>query len=118
MLYTDWEVGGVALKLRLNSRACVELEQKLGRNPVEIFLEAQKGKLPTVGNVVAILHASLQALEHGYTEAKTYDVYDAYIDEGHNLFDLVPVILDVFQASGLIGGAESGDHDPNAAAGK
>lgn len=117
MLYTDFEAGGKTLKLRLTSRACVDLEKKLGRNPVEIFLDASKGKLPTVGDVIAILHASLQALEHGYTETATCALYDEYIDDGHNLFDFVPVILEVFRVSGLIGEANE-DADPNAPAGK
>ena len=32
MLYTEFEVGDKALKLRITTRACVELEKKMGRN--------------------------------------------------------------------------------------
>ena len=102
MLYTAFEVGAKALKLRLTSRACVELEKKLGRNPVAVFLDVNNGRLPTLSDIVAILHACLQPLEHGYTEAAVYALYDEYVEEGHNLFDLVPVLLEVFRTSGLL----------------
>lgn len=119
MLYTDFEVGGKALRLRLTSRSCVELEKKLGRNPVAVFLDVNSGRLPTLSDVLAILHACLQPLEHGYTEAAVNALYDEYVDEGHNLFDLVPVIMEVFKTSGLLPDAGEGENtDPNGKAGK
>ena len=118
MLYTNFEAGGKSLKLRLTSRACVELEKKLGRNPVAVFMDISKGGLPTLSDMVAILHACLQPLEHGYTEAAVYSLYDEYVDEGHNLYDLVPVLIEVFQVSGLMpSDAKEGQEDPNGAAG-
>lgn len=118
MLYTDFEVGGKALKLRLTSQACVNLEKKLGRNPVAVFMDVSKGGLPTLSDVVAILHACLQPLEHGYTEAAVYSLYDEYVDDGHNLYDLFPVLIEVFQISGLMPGDGEDNADPNVTAGK
>lgn len=106
MLYTEFAVGGETLKLRLTTRAVIALEKKLGKNPVSIFIGTQNGDLPTVSDIIAVLHASLQALEHGYTEEAVCDLYDAYIDEGHGLTDIIPVVIEVFQVSGLVGKAE------------
>ena len=117
MLYTDFEAGGKKLKLRLTSRACVELEKKLGRNPVAVFMDISKGGLPTLSDMVAILHACLQPLEHGYTETAVYSLYDEDVDEGHNLYDLVPVLIEVFRVSGLMPGDTQEGNDPNGAAG-
>ena len=33
---------------------------------------------------------------------KTYEIYDAFIEEGHSMTDLIPVIIDVYKVSGLI----------------
>ena len=116
MLYKEFEVGDKALKLRLTSRAVVELEKKLGCNPVDVFMRINEGNLPKQSDVVMVLHAALQALEHGYTEAAAHALYDEYVDEGHNLFDLVPVIMDTFKVSGLL--PDAGEEVPNAPAGK
>ena len=67
MLYTELAVGGKTLKLRLTTRAVIALEKKLGKNPLSVFTGVQGGELPTVSEIIAVLHASLQALEHGYT---------------------------------------------------
>ena len=32
---------------------------------------------------------------------KTYELYDKFVDEGHTLMDLVPILLDVFKVSGF-----------------
>jgi hypothetical protein len=34
---------------------------------------------------------------------KVYDLYDEYVADGHTLFDLVPVFIEVFQESGYLG---------------
>ena len=106
MLYTELAVGDKTLKLRLTTRAVIALEKKLGKNPLSVFTGVQGGELPTVSEIIAVLHASLQALEHGYTEEAVCDLYDEYIDEGHNLSDIIPVVIEVFQVSGLIGKEE------------
>lgn len=51
--------------------------------------------------MLTVIHASLQALEHGYTEDAVYRLYDEYVEEGHNMYDLIPVIIDVFKVSGI-----------------
>lgn len=33
---------------------------------------------------------------------KTYEIYDDFIEEGHSMTDLIPVIIEVFKVSGLI----------------
>ena len=50
MLYTTFTVKDRDYKLRLNAKACVDLEKKLGTNPVNIFM-AMAGndmKLPSL----------------------------------------------------------------------
>lgn len=102
MLYTTFTVGGIDYKLRLTAKACVDLEKKLGSSPLNVFATiASDGTMPELGNMIAILHASLQPLQHKITLDEAYAIYDNYVDEGNTLMDLVPVILEVFKVSGF-----------------
>lgn len=102
MNYTVLTVGNKELKLRLNARGIVALEQKLGKSPLAIFTKIEQGDLPTLEEMVIILQASLQALEHGYTLDATYDLVDEFIADGKSTIELMPVIIEVYQVSGII----------------
>lgn len=99
MLYFDFEAGGEAYKLRLNTRAAVTLEAQLGKNPLMIF---QEGELPKIAEMCAVLHASAQELNHGVTMEKVYKIFDAYLDEGHTPAEFIGVILEIYKVSGLL----------------
>ena len=102
MLYTTITIDGVDYKARLNAKACVDLEKKLGTNPLNIFAKiADNGNIPDLGVLITMLQASLTAYNHGITMDKTYQLYDKFVDEGHTLMDLVPILLDVFKVSGF-----------------
>ena len=100
MLFSEIKIGDKELKLRLDSRSCVSLERKLGKNPLSIFMNEDKS-LPKLEDLIAIFHASLQKYNQGYNEEKTYDLYDEYINEGNTFIDLIPVIMDIFKVSGF-----------------
>lgn len=102
MNYITLKIKDKELKLRLNARATVQLEKKLGKNPMEVFMGVEQGHLPTLADLIIVLHGCLQALEHGYTEDKVYDLFDEYVEDGGSVMDLIPVIVEVFQASGII----------------
>jgi hypothetical protein len=100
MNYIDFEVGTKTYKLRLNTRNIVLLEKQLGCNPLSIFGNGET--VPTVTVMVAVLHASLQQYNHGISLNDAYDIFDEYLDEGHSSVDFLPVILDIYKASGII----------------
>ena len=99
MLYFDFEAGGEVYRLRLNTRSLVTLEAQLGKNPLMIF---QGGELPLITEMCAVLHASMQELNHGVTMDKVYKIFDAYLDEGHTPAEFIGVILEVYKVSGLL----------------
>lgn len=101
MLYTDLKIGEKEFKLRLDARACVALEKKLGKSPLNVLMEAGKDSLPKLEDMIAIFHASIQKYQSGYTEEKTYDLYDEYVESGNALTDFIPVILEIFKVSGF-----------------
>lgn len=102
MNYVAFNVGDKELKLKLDAKNTVALERVVGTNPLNELMKVANGQLPTLDFAITTLHASLQKLEHGYTLSKVYDLYDEYVEEGHSLVDLIPVLIDMFKAAGFI----------------
>ena len=111
MPYVTWSAGGEEYRLRLTTKATVDLEKKLGRSPLSAFVEMGNGTLPTTSLLATVLQAALQPLGHGFTETKTYELLDRYFEDGHNMYDLVPVLMEVFRVSGLIPKESAGEAD-------
>lgn len=99
MLYIDFEANKKAYKLRLTTREIISLEKKLGCNPLMIF--GAGDKVPSITEMVAILHAALQPFHHGITFDAALDIFDAYLQE-HVVTDFIPVIIEIYKTSGII----------------
>lgn len=114
MNYIEITINGETYKLRLTTRSLVALEKSLGCNPIQIFYDIDNNKLPKLTDMGIILQSMLQAYHHGISVEKTYDLLDAYFADGHNMFDLVPVFVDVFTACGFINASvEAEEVNPN-----
>ena len=100
MLYVDFMAGEKEYKLRLNTRNVITLEKHLNGNPLSIFGNADR--VPTITEMVAILHASLQTYHHNISMNEAYDIFDAYLADGNAMTDFIPVIVDIYKASGII----------------
>ena len=100
MNYISFEAGNETYKLRLNTRAVIELEKKLGCNPLSIF--GKGDTIPTITIMVYVLHAALQPLQHNLKLENAYDIFDRYLEDGHTMMDFLPVMIDLFKASGLL----------------
>jgi len=102
MNYTEFNVGNETYKLRLTTRTLVALEKQLNCNPIQIFYDIDNNVLPKLSDMAIILNAMLQTLQHGINIDKTYEIIDNYLADGNNMFDLVPMFVEVFQDSGFI----------------
>jgi hypothetical protein len=102
MNFVNFEIGDKTYKLRLNTRAIVLLEKQLGCNPVTIFMENGAERIPTVTEMVTILHAALQQYNHSIGLNEAYEIFDDYLAEGKATTDFIPVILEIYKASGII----------------
>ena len=100
MMYVDFEAGNKAYKLRLNTRNVIALEKKLGCNPISIFDNGDT--LPTVTTMVDIFHAALQQYHHGISVNDAFDIFDAWLEEGHATTDFVNIILEIYKVSGIV----------------
>lgn len=102
MMYFDFTAGNKTYKLRLTTRSIVALEKQIGCNPLMVF--GNGDTIPTISTMVAILHASLQAYEHGISLNDAYDIFDAYLADGNQMTDFIPLILEIYKTSGIIKG--------------
>lgn len=100
MLYVDFEAGNRTYKLRLSTRNTVMLEKQLGCNPLMLFGDGNR--IPTITEMVNVLYASLIQYNHGIDLSKAYDIFDAYLDDGHTVTDFIQVIVDIYKVSGII----------------
>ncbi len=100
MNYIDFTAGNKDYKLRLNTRNTILLEKQLGCNPLSIFGDGET--IPTVTTMVAILHASLQQYNHGINLNDAYDIFDDWLADGNSTTDFIPIILEIYKASGII----------------
>ena len=106
MLYYDgFTAGNKDYKLRINIRSTVTLEKKIGGNPLSIF-GAAGDKLPTIETMVTILHCALQQYHHGITFEDAMDIFDTCLSEGHSTVEFIPMILEIYKVSGIIGDTE------------
>ena len=100
MMYYDFTAGGKEYKLRINTRNIMSLEKQLGCNPLTVF--GKGDRVPTITEMVQILYASLQQYQHGIDLNDTYDIFDAYLNDGKVMTDFIPVIVEIYKVSGLI----------------
>ena len=107
MMYVDFTAGNKEYKLRLSTRSVVALEKQLGCNPVSMF--GNGDIMPTITTMVSVLHASAQQFNHGITMNEAYDIFDAYLADGHTMTDFIPVIVQIYKVSGLFKGEEVGE---------
>lgn len=111
MNYVDFTAGNKEYKLRLSTRNTVALEKALGCNPLMIF--GAGDKIPTITNMVQILHAALQQYQHKITLDDAFDIFDDYLADNHTPTDFVQVILDIYRASGILKTEEKEDSEKN-----
>lgn len=101
-MYTEFKAGEHTYKLRLTTQGIVALEKSLGYNPLQMFMGIDEDVLPKISDMIAVLHQMLQPYEHGIRLNDVYEIFDAFIADGHSMWDLIPVLIEVFQDAGFL----------------
>ena len=101
-MYTEFEAGGRTYQLRLTTHGVIQLEKKLGANPLQMFMGIDEDVLPKLGDMLTVLHVMLQPLNHGISFDDVCGIFDAFIADGHVIWDLVPVIVNAFIEAGFL----------------
>lgn len=101
MIYTTLKIGEKEYRLRMSSAKVVEVEKTIGKNPLDILIDAQRGQLPLMSDTMAIFWGALTYYQHGIKREAVYDIYDEYIAEGNTYTDFIlNVLLDIFITAG------------------
>jgi F0F1-type ATP synthase gamma subunit len=108
-MYVEFTAGERTYKLRLTTRGIVQLEKSLGYNPLQMFMGIDEDVLPKFSDMIKVFHQMLQAYEHGISENDVYDIYDAFVADGHSMWDLMPILIEVFQEAGFLPKEDIGD---------
>lgn len=88
--------------LRLTTKGCVNCEARLGKNPINVFMETSENKMPKISDLMIILHECLNTLNHGLKIDDVYALYDDYCSEGGDIGALIELLVQVFEESGFI----------------
>ena len=118
--YVTWNVKDKEYRLRLTTMGCMALEDKLGKNPADIFIALSEGQLPKVREIVLVLHQALQPFNSGCSVEKAAEILDNYFETGKSLYDFMSnEVMKLFQSAGLLGSdaneeSAEGALDPNA----
>lgn len=102
MRYVLWKVDGEEYKLRLGVSDIIALERRMnGRNPMDMLMQIQQGRLPSTTAVLAVIHAAMQKFHHSTTIQDVQRIYERYLQAGGTFTDLIPVVMEVFEDAGF-----------------
>lgn len=108
-MYKEFTVGDRTYKLRLTNKGIENVEKAIGYNPLQMFMGIDNDILPKVSDMITVLHQALQPYEHGISRNDTFEIFDAFIADGHTMWDLIPVLIDVFREAGFLPKDEDDD---------
>lgn len=93
--------GGKELVLRLDGKTIVQIENKLNKNLLGLFVDNGKMTFPKTGEMLLILHAANTI--HGIKESDMFDLLDIYLEDGNSTTDLMTTIQELLEESGFFG---------------
>ena len=99
MLFATLKTANNEYRGRLSAKRCVELEKALGKNPLRVFTDLNGTQMPSMSDLMTILHYSLVDYEHSVNE---YEVFDDFCEAEGDIGKLIEYLLEVFRVSGLI----------------
>lgn len=102
MLYTTFKVKDKEYKARLSTKECVDLEKRLKTNPLNLFLKAANGEIPSLESLLIMLQASLEKYQHGISMDAVYEIFDDYCEDGGDIMSLIQLLMNVLTDAGFV----------------
>ena len=101
MNYEIVNINDKEYKLTLNMANMIQLEKKIGENPLNKLMEMQDDKMPDFEFICTILLYSMKKYQPKIKEMEVYDLIDEYLaDEGNDIGSLIQLAFKVFEVSG------------------
>jgi len=92
-------VGGEDYQMRLTASAIMAIEKKLDKPLFSALEHIQDNMIETIA---AIIWGAMQPLNANFPYGKALELFDAYIDDGHSVEELMQEINALFEASGFL----------------
>ena len=102
MNYYTFEIGERTFESRLTTKGIVDLEKKLGTNPLNVLMAMEGGALPQIGVLLTIIQAATKENGKLIKIEGWYDLYDEFVSEGKSIAELLEIVMEVFSISGLL----------------
>ncbi|WP_191988171.1 DUF6096 family protein [Levilactobacillus enshiensis] len=97
-----FQLGNLALNLKLNGRAVLNIEKRLGKSVMSLFMNADGGmKLPPSNEILIVLQGANQ--NHGITDKDMVEAFQDYLNQGNSPMDLFIELSSLFDESGFFG---------------
>lgn len=110
---TKIKIANEDYRLSLQIESLIELEDELGYNPLEVIVNAANERLPKLREMVLFLKYAMKRYNHSVDSKKAMELFKTYLNEGHEVFDLIPIFVEVLQNDGVIGKAEGESESKN-----
>ncbi|GEO70542.1 DUF6096 family protein [Levilactobacillus acidifarinae] len=97
---TPFQFGSLNLSLKLDGKALVNIEKRLGKSAMSLFMNADGGmKLPPVNEIMIVLKGANQ--KHGVKDSEMVKAFQEYLDDGNSPMDLFLALSDLFNDAGF-----------------
>lgn len=97
-----FDFGALSLNLKLDGKAIVQIEKRLKKSIMSMFMSGNGNvQLPPTNEVLIFLQGANQT--SGVTDKKLVDNFQKYLDDGHTTMDLFGILTDVVDQAGFFG---------------
>lgn len=100
------QLGNLSLDLKLNGRAILNIEKRLGKSVMALFMNPDGAmQLPPTNEILIVLQGANQ--KHGITDNDMVEAFQEFLDQGNSPMDLFMTLSDLFNESGFFGSKKS-----------
>lgn len=99
--FQTWTVDGEAYRLKLDTAAISELEQKFKTNLMNVMGTGNSG-MPALTVMLDVTHAAMRKFHHGIKRADLNALFDRYVEEGGSQLNFyTEIYMGIFTVSGF-----------------
>lgn len=100
-------INGKDYTCMLKIKTCIQLEKKLGTNPLNVLQALEGGSMPDFETLGTIFHYCLIDMNHGLSMDDSLELFSQYMQENNNnenggIGSVILLFTKVFQDAGFI----------------
>lgn len=104
-MFYEWIVGGNSYRLKLNTSMICKLEEKFGRNLLDVVTA---NGVPPLAQMLTIVQGAMAPWNHQTSYRDVQALFDKYVSEGGNQMDFYgEVIMQIMAVSGFFTDAQA-----------